>query len=125
MGGRGAAHTPTHIHLHEPVEVGRDQHRLQLFVESVTRRAWQLRPRYQHVRLPFPLPSKSHSPPAFRVRRTANQTRADFVNGLLRAVRHLDRDVLPAETVEKAVAFLTVTPRPDASDVADTSAVAC
>src|SRR5689334_15501229 len=53
-------------------------------VESVTRRAWQLRPRYQYVRLPFALPSQSHSPPALLVRRTANQTQADFVNGLLR-----------------------------------------
>src|SRR5947209_15316434 len=71
------------LHLHEPVEVGRDQHGLQLVVESVTRRAWQLRPRYQYVRLPFALPSKSHSPSAFLVRSTANQTQADFVNGLL------------------------------------------
>ena len=35
------------------------------------------------VRLSFPLPSKSHPPPAFLVRRSANQTRTDFVNGLL------------------------------------------
>src|SRR6059058_3329757 len=75
------------LHLHEPVEVGRDQHRLQLVVESVTRRAWQLRPRYQYVRLPFALPSQSHSPPALPVRRTANQTQADFVNGLLSGSR--------------------------------------
>src|SRR5438309_7947002 len=70
--------------LHEPVKVGPDQHCLQLVVEGVTRRAWQLRPRYQHVRLSFPLRSQSHSPPAFLVRRTVNQTKAEFVNGLLR-----------------------------------------
>src|SRR5947209_10017828 len=78
------------LHLHEPVEVGRDQHRLQLVVESVTRRAWQLRPRYQYVRLPFALPPQSHSPLAFLVRRTANQTQADFVNGLSSRARYRD-----------------------------------
>src|SRR5712664_2276882 len=61
--------------LHEPVEVGRDQHRLQLVVEGVTRRTWHLRPGHQHICLPFPLTSKSHPPPAFLVGSSANQTR--------------------------------------------------
>jgi hypothetical protein len=71
------------LRLNEPVEARRDQHSLQLVVEHVPRRARHLRPRNQHVRLPFPLPSKRHPPPAFLVRRPANQTAADFVNGLL------------------------------------------
>src|SRR3954467_4009992 len=57
-------------------------------VRAVTRkgvawRAWHLSPRHQHVRLAFPLPSKSHPPPAVLVRQPTNQIRADFVNGLL------------------------------------------
>lgn len=72
------------LRLDESVEVRRDQHRLQLVVESVTRRAGHLRPCHQHVRLPFPLPSKRHPPPAFLVGSHVNQTVADFVNGLLR-----------------------------------------
>ena len=71
------------LRLNERVEARRDQHCLQLVVEHVSRRARHLRPRNQHVRLPFPLPSKSHPPPAFLVGRPANQTTADFVNGLL------------------------------------------
>jgi hypothetical protein len=49
----------------------------------VTRRPRHLRPRHQHVRLPFSLSPKSHPQSAILVRRTANQTRADFVNGLI------------------------------------------
>ena len=69
--------------LNEPVEARRDQHSLQSVVEHVSRRARHLRPRNQHVRLPFPLPSKRHPPPAFLVGWLANQTTADFVNGLI------------------------------------------
>ena len=83
-GGRDAAHSPSRIALNKRVEARRDQHSLQSVVEHVSRRARHLRPRNQHVRLPFPLPSKRHPPPAFLVGWPANQTAADFVNGLLR-----------------------------------------
>src|SRR6478752_5210893 len=72
------------LRLDEPIETCRDQNRLQLVVEGVAWRAWHLSPRHQHVRLAFPLPSKSHPPPAVLVRQPTNQIRADFVNGLLR-----------------------------------------
>nr|MDA8253197.1 hypothetical protein [Rhodospirillales bacterium] len=61
--------------LHEPVKVGRGQHALQLVVEHVARRAGQLCPRHQHVRLPFPLPTKRHPSQPLPIRRTANQPR--------------------------------------------------
>src|SRR3954454_8067862 len=71
------------LRLDEPIETCRDQNRLQLVVEGVAWRAWHLSPRNQHVRLAFPLPSKSHPPPAVLVRQPTNQIRADVVNGLL------------------------------------------
>src|SRR4051794_21874599 len=71
------------LRLDEPIETCRDQNRLQLVVEGVAWRAWHLSPRHQHVRLAFPLPSKSHPPPAVLVRQPTNQIRADFVYGLL------------------------------------------
>src|SRR6478609_1255819 len=72
------------LRLDEPIETCRDQNRLQLVVEGVAWRAWHLSPRHQHVRLAFPLPSKSHPPPTVLVRQPTNQIRADFVNGLIR-----------------------------------------
>src|ERR1700756_20085 len=75
------------LRLDEPIETCRDQNRLQLVVEGVAWRAWHLSPRHQHVRLAFPLPSKSHPPPAVLVRQPTNQIRTDFVNGLLGAFR--------------------------------------
>src|ERR1700757_3425830 len=91
------------LRLDEPIETCRDQNRLQLVVEGVAWRAWHLSPRHQHVRLAFPLPSKSHPPPAVLVRQPTNQIRADFVNGLLsycflepsQQVRHRRRLPLP------------------------------
>jgi hypothetical protein len=43
--------------------------------------------------LPFPLSPKSHPQPAVLARRTANQIRADFVNGLLGEVLETSRGV--------------------------------
>src|SRR3954471_15895013 len=71
------------LRLDEPIETCRDQNRLQLVVEGVAWRAWHLSPRHQHVRLAFPLPSKSHPPPAVLARQPPNQIMPDFVNGLL------------------------------------------
>jgi len=41
------------LHRHKRVEARRNQHRLKLVVEGMTRRTWQFRLRYQHVSLPF------------------------------------------------------------------------
>src|SRR5215469_10557463 len=74
------------LRFDEPIETCRDQNRLQLVVKGVTGRARHLRPQHQQLILSLPLSSKGHPSPAVLIRQLTNQTRADFVNGLLSGV---------------------------------------
>src|SRR5499427_9787053 len=75
------------LRFDEPIETCRDQNRLQLVVKGVTGRARHLRPQHQQLILSLPLSSKGHPSPAVLVRQLTNQTRADFVNGLVSPIR--------------------------------------
>ena len=93
--------------LHEPVKLRCDQHGLQLIVEDVPRRPWHLRPRYQHIRLPCPLPSKCRRPPASLPDRW-NQIAADFVNGLLgQTMGRIDPTALYTTIFASGISFCT------------------
>src|SRR5690349_5878609 len=84
MGGRAGAHTPTHIASPRTC-----RSRTRSAPTAACRRKREPASVATPPTIPvcptaFALPSQSHSPPALLVRRTANQTQADFVNGLLR-----------------------------------------
>jgi hypothetical protein len=72
--------------LDEGIEACREENRLELVIEDMTRRPWQHRPWDQHLRLPCPLPSKRHPQYTSRQTTVANQIQPDFVNGLLSSV---------------------------------------